>query len=145
MKALDRHTFEQIAQRVIEHCLSRDIQGVFAMVDLTSPDSSNVIYWTPVMMHGVLKLNRPEGKQDTNSLGMALSKIAGVIAHRKNTGGDESTVEAGQARIRGEVPYLGGRISKDLTTGYAFSGGTQEEDDELMQDAEEYHSLHVPL
>ena len=131
MKQLDDDTFERIAARIVEECGRRGIQGTFAMVELSTPYSRSTIRWQLVLMESVLRLNRPS-KQDSNSLAIVLAKLAMVIAHMENTGGETN--------IRGEVPWKGGRISADRKFGYAFSGGTQEEDDELMQFAGLFHA-----
>lgn len=126
MKSMDE-AFDHIARWVAQECRQRGFIGVFAMSQL----DSDVILWTAVSETGVLKLNRPDGKQDSNSLANCLIKIAMVIAHRRHTGGETN--------IKGEVPWPGGRISEDGQFAYAFSGATSEEDDQLMQEAELIH------
>jgi len=127
MKRIDQNddTFKKITTWVAEKCKERGFVGTFAMAQL----DNDVIRWASSFV-GVLKLNRP-GKQDSNSLANCLQKLAMVIAHRRNTGRDTN--------IKGEVPWKGGRISEDGEVGYAFSGALQEEDDQLMREAEGYH------
>jgi hypothetical protein len=122
--------FFRVGARIVEECGRRGIQGTFAMVDLVTAYTRSQIRWMMVGTISPLKLNRP-GKEDSNSLAIVLTKLAMVIAHQCHTG-----VEA---PLKGEVPWKGGRISEDREFGYAFSGGTADEDDELMQLAEEFH------
>lgn len=117
--------FDQIAAWVIAEAQRRGYVGVFAMTEF----ETGMIRWVKTG-ENVLKLDRPDGKEDTNSLGMVLAKLAVVIAHLRHSGGKA---------LRGEVPHPGGRISADGRFGYAFSGAKSEEDDQLMQDAEGFH------
>ena len=139
MKGLD-DTFDSLSIFLENECAHRGIQGTFAAVDMRTDESISNIRWSLICMDTPLKLNRPDGKPDSNSLANVLPKIAMVIAHRQNTGGEDSKVPGkNEAKIRGEVPHQGGRISRDGEFGYAFSGALSEVDDELMQLVENYH------
>ena len=120
-------TFDRINDRILEECMKRNINGAFAVADVHRFHTryGNILTEKPIR-EGV------EGKNDCNFLAVCFSKLAMVIVHRRNTGGETKFI--------GEVPYMGGRLSKDGQFAYAFSGASQEEDDELMQIAEETHA-----
>ena len=123
--------FEKLHEFVVDFCRARGIEsGAFAAVDLTSPDAISRPRYKLVNRDSPLKLNRP-GKQDGNSFGIVFMKLMMVVAHLCDTGGETN--------IRGEVPWQGGTISADRSHGYAYTGGTQEEDKDACHAVEAYH------
>ena len=128
MKLLNEDsTFERINSRILEECIKRNISGAFAVADVHRFHTR----------YSYIRTEKParegvEGKNNCNFLAVCFSKLAMVIIHRRNTGGETDFI--------GEVPYMGGRLSKDGQFAYAFSGAAQEIDDEIMQIAEEVHA-----
>jgi hypothetical protein len=126
MKRMDEdEVYERISDRVVEECGRRGINGVFAMAD-----RFHRIRYTYVLLNNLVRLDKDDGLR-YNLLCCVLSKIGIVLSYRRNSGGDSCV---------GEVPFMGGRLSKDGEFAYAFSGASQEEDDDLMQFAEQFHA-----
>lgn len=128
MKRLDSKLFKAIAEHVASEARKKSLSGMFVMADLGQPE--NVAYFSHVNRSTCLRIG-VEGKRDINYLAVAFSKLAGVVAHGKDSG--EET------QIFGEVPYKGGHYSEDGQFIYAFSGASAEEDLELAKSAEVFH------
>lgn len=128
MKRLDSKVFKAVAEHVAEEACKRSLSGMFVMADLGQPE--NLAFFSHINRPTCLRIG-VEGKRDINFLAVAFSKLAGVVAHSKDTG--EET------QIFGEVPYKGGHLSEDEQFVYAFSGASAEEDLELAKSAEAFH------
>jgi hypothetical protein len=123
---LSKDLYDRIATRVVEECAKRGLNGVFAMQELTSFR----IYYSFVRMVKPMRQG-VKGKRDANFLAIALAKLAMVIVHERDTGYETMVI--------GEVPFAGGRLSKDRRFAYAFSGASPEEDAEIAEFAEDFH------
>lgn len=131
MKTLDE-VFERLATQVQDECSAKGIRGVFVMGNLRTRE----IRYRFIDIGTPTRMGVPD-KRDLNYLGIALCKFAMLVTYGVNTGDGIHGVD-----VIGEVPYKGGLMGTTGEFGYAFSGGPEEEDLALMENAQ---TLHITL
>jgi hypothetical protein len=124
------NSFYLILQEVQKECVRQKVNGVFAMVNMSTSSGMRDIQWAPVLRISLIDL--ASDGQKYNLLAIALSKLSTVMTGREESGGPT-------AEYIGEVPYKGGRRSADRQFAYAFSGAEEDIDDEIIRFAEEFH------
>lgn len=129
MKRLTPEVFERIRDVVERRAHSRNISGFMIIADLVT----NTAMFALVNTGTALRIGVP-GKNNANFASIAGQKFGMVFAHREDTG-------QRPVLLAGEVEWKGGVISRDGEFAYVFSGGPQEEDEDLMHIAEIEHSL----
>lgn len=127
MKRLTEDVFDSVREAVEEEAKKRYEGGFFIMADILT----GMAMFSLINKETPLRLNIP-GKDDLNFAAIAGAKFGKVFAHREHSGGETT--------IKGELHYMGGRISRDGEFIYAFSGAPQEIDDALMVVAEKAHA-----
>ena len=110
--------FRHIKSRVVKECERLGIDGVFVMA-LSDPE---MLRWAYIRRDDGLD-NASDGRK-YNLLAIAFAKVAYVLMH---------DAPSGQVLYEGEVPYRGGIHSEFGDPVFAFSGGTEDQDVEIVR------------
>lgn len=129
MRAFNEGIFTKIAHHVRTECRRLEIDGVFAMAEADLPwETHHIVYYAYIVRKGPLD-NAKDGAK-YNLLAIALEKLSAVLSHK---------TPSGVVIYEGESKYRGGIPSEDLEFAYAFSGGSEDQDVELVRAAAEFH------
>jgi hypothetical protein len=126
--SLRQEAFLKVVQHVWDECLKRGVDGVFAMSE--NLQAAGPIHW--MLIRRESPLDPASDGKNYNLLAIALSKLSIALMH--------GNIPAEGPRWIGETEFRGFLRSEDTGCSYAFSGGTEDQDLEIVQEAERFHA-----